>query len=530
MEQKKKNVEQLDRDVEDKVREISEAALEANLDPEQELSGQIDAAQSDLETRKSFLETRQGQLAEIVEKLKVLLEERRPLDVARNDAKSNWETALRAVADNAKAIGDYGRLKGDSELERNELLAELSRSMSSFYPNWTSDLKQAAATLKADAGEYGRKAQEASEAKTAVERFELEMATIHGSRDAILELFPDWKRTMAPVSRPSADIVREWTVLNSKAGSAHTALDNHERHIKEYMKVLDAWYESTGRDEAALDAIQAAESQLPAFQKLVKDTEEQYRDAVNAIAEAERDKGDAMRELGITEESEIPVLENLETESSTLMAAHDEIISRKTEITQELDNDRKNRDKLQEKQEDFKNAEALFNKWEPINRHFGGYRFRTLVQTYILRPLLNNANIYLREITDRYKLTCSEDNEQLSILVQDRYNKDQIRSATVLSGGERFMISLALSLALSSLNRPDMNVNILFIDEGFGTLDKASLESVMTTLEKLQEIAGQSNRRVGIISHREELDERIPVKIRVIKKGEGRSRVEFSQE
>ena len=71
-----------------------------------------------------------------------------------------------------------------------------------------------------------------------------------------------------------------------------------------------------------------------------------------------------------------------------------------------------------------------------------------------------------------------------------------------------------------------MNVNILFIDEGFGTLDQNSLESVMSTLEKLQEIAGQSNRRVGIISHREELDERIPVKIQVVKKGEGRSMVE----
>ena len=132
------------------------------------------------------------------------------------------------------------------------------------------------------------------------------------------------------------------------------------------------------------------------------------------------------------------------------------------------------------------------------------------------------------ELTDRYRLTCSEENEQLSILVLDRYNKDQIRSAAVLSGGERFMISLALSLALSSLNRPDMNVNILFIDEGFGTLDAKSLESVMSTLERLQEIAGESNRRVGIISHREELDNRIPTRIRVVKKGEGRSRVEIS--
>ena len=105
-----------------------------------------------------------------------------------------------------------------------------------------------------------------------------------------------------------------------------------------------------------------------------------------------------------------------------------------------------------------------------------------------------------------------------------------MRSATILSGGERFMISLALSLALSSLNRPDMNVNILFIDEGFGTLDENNLNSVMSTLEKLQEIAGQSNRRVGIISHREELEERIPVKIMVKKHGEGRSMIEMKYE
>ena len=72
-----------------------------------------------------------------------------------------------------------------------------------------------------------------------------------------------------------------------------------------------------------------------------------------------------------------------------------------------------------------------------------------------------------------------------------------------------------------------MNVNILFIDEGFGTLDERNLDSVMSTLEKLQEIAGESNRRVGIISHREELVERIPVKIEVKRKGEGRSIVEL---
>jgi len=72
-----------------------------------------------------------------------------------------------------------------------------------------------------------------------------------------------------------------------------------------------------------------------------------------------------------------------------------------------------------------------------------------------------------------------------------------------------------------------MNVNILLIDEGCGTLDEKNLDSVMSTLEKLQEIAGQSNRRVGIISHREELNERIPVQIQVRRRGEGRSVVEI---
>ena len=90
------------------------------------------------------------------------------------------------------------------------------------------------------------------------------------------------------------------------------------------------------------------------------------------------------------------------------------------------------------------------------------------------------------------------------------------------------MISLALSLALSAMNRPDMNVDILFIDEGFGTLDAKSLEMVMSTLRRLPEINGQTGRRVGVISHREELTEQIPTQIQLKHCGEGRSRIVVS--
>ena len=195
-------------------------------------------------------------------------------------------------------------------------------------------------------------------------------------------------------------------------------------------------------------------------------------------------------------------------------------------VKSRLDTDNDNRKKYEVAVVANEAARASYDHWSVMNKHFGGDRFRNLVQTHIMHPLLANANVYLSQITERYSLTCSEDNEQLSILVLDRYNRDEVRSAAVLSGGERFMISLALSLALSSLNRADMNVDILFIDEGFGTLDQASLDSVMKTLGRLSELAGQGDRRVGIISHREELLDAIPNKIKLRRIGEGRSAVE----
>ena len=100
-----------------------------------------------------------------------------------------------------------------------------------------------------------------------------------------------------------------------------------------------------------------------------------------------------------------------------------------------------------------------------------------------------------------------------------------MRAYTVLSGGEKFVVSMALSLALSSLNGINFSSNILFIDEGFGTLDEATLNTMMQTFENLGQITGESSRRVGVISHRAELKERIPLQIRLRRMGEGRSMV-----
>jgi exonuclease SbcC len=103
--------------------------------------------------------------------------------------------------------------------------------------------------------------------------------------------------------------------------------------------------------------------------------------------------------------------------------------------------------------------------------------------------------------------------------VIDRDLGDERRSTRSLSGGERFLVSLALALALAGLEGRDSFIDTLFIDEGFGSLDSATLDIAIDALENLQ---GQG-RRVGVISHVDALQERIATKICVERWGGGRS-------
>ena len=156
------------------------------------------------------------------------------------------------------------------------------------------------------------------------------------------------------------------------------------------------------------------------------------------------------------------------------------------------------------------------SKWKRLSDIFGsaeGNKFKAIAQSYILLQLLENANHYLRQFTARYELTTQPGS--LVILIKDKDEGEISRPANTLSGGESFMVSLALALGLSSLNRNNFTPDTLFIDEGFGTLSGDCLNTVIETLEVLHSIG---NRRVGIISHVNELYERITTRIEVKKR------------
>ena len=127
---------------------------------------------------------------------------------------------------------------------------------------------------------------------------------------------------------------------------------------------------------------------------------------------------------------------------------------------------------------------------------------------------------HLQNITQRYLLErVSVDSLSLQVVDLDMFS--EVRSVHSLSGGESFLISLALALGLSSLSSNKMRIESLFIDEGFGSLDADTLRVAMDALEHLQ----TQGRKIGVISHVAEMTERIPTQIQVIKTINGRSKV-----
>lgn len=192
----------------------------------------------------------------------------------------------------------------------------------------------------------------------------------------------------------------------------------------------------------------------------------------------------------------------------------------KTELAFRLRTQTENKAKVSGLQEELNVRRTESECWAKLNELAGsadGAKFRRIAQGYTLDILLNYANVQLRELTRRYRLERVP--ETLALQVIDRDMCDEVRTVHSLSGGESFLVSLALALGLSSLSSNRMRVESLFIDEGFGSLDAETLRVAMDALESLR----TQGRKIGVISHVQEMTERIPVRVQVSRVGNGKS-------
>ncbi len=160
-------------------------------------------------------------------------------------------------------------------------------------------------------------------------------------------------------------------------------------------------------------------------------------------------------------------------------------------------------------------------RWELLYNLIGsadGKKYRNFAQGLTFEIMVAHANLQLIKLTDRYLLI--RDKEQpLDLNVIDNYQAGEVRSTKNLSGGESFIVSLALALGLSKMASKKVRVDSLFLDEGFGSLDEDTLETALETLASLR----QDGKLIGVISHVVALKDRIPAKIMVQKVSGGKS-------
>lgn len=190
-------------------------------------------------------------------------------------------------------------------------------------------------------------------------------------------------------------------------------------------------------------------------------------------------------------------------------------------IEKSLSEDEKQREKQKEHLKSIEAQKKECSRWDDLHHLIGsndGKKFRNFAQGLTFEMMTAHANRQLKKMTDRY-LLIRDSSQPLELNVIDNYQAGEVRSTKNLSGGESFIVSLALALGLSHMASQNVRVDSLFLDEGFGTLDEDALETALETLAGLQ----QDGKLIGVISHVTALKERIATQIQVIPETGGRS-------
>ncbi|MCY7351976.1 MAG: AAA family ATPase [Cytophagaceae bacterium] len=387
--------------------------------------------------------------------------------------------------------------------------------------------------------------------KTADERLQhlSRLAAIRPELDAAKELaeaLTDYQTTHAALETARAAFtarypgdLRQLASTSSEWVQKLARRDHQPQQVDEELKTAESGLK-TVQDElktlesALLPALQTAGFATPNDARLAQLTATDYQTLSHTRQALLNDEAalQTRREALRRECTELTAQDDPTTDAHTLTtrlaeltAAEKVLADEAARLNVELENDAKNRRETAEKQEKIRKLEEKSKKWQLLSDAIGDRRgdaFNRFAQRLTLGHLVRGANHHLRDLSERYLLLPPEAEEE-DLWILD-LNFDERRAVNTLSGGETFLVSLALALGLSDLVSQNVKLESLFIDEGFGTLDPETLEMVLGTLEKLQ---SQSGKLIGIISHVEALKERITTQIRLKKHAGGFSELEI---
>lgn len=258
---------------------------------------------------------------------------------------------------------------------------------------------------------------------------------------------------------------------------------------------------------------------INALHKEITDYKAQSRSAADRFSEADKKLAEKESQK-LTDKS----LEVLEAEKREASAEKEKLLEQKGELQKELKTDEEARIKRAGIEDELKKLKHQVAVWDRLNTLVGsssGDKYRRYVQSLVLLTLLKNANVELTKLHSRYRLAKGGGDMEIKVIDSDL--ADQERPTDNLSGGETFIVSLALALGLAQMASNNVRIDSLFLDEGFGTLDDDSLEKALNALSSLN----AQGKTVGLISHMDQIKERIPSKIVVKRSAQpGVSRLE----
>lgn len=349
---------------------------------------------------------------------------------------------------------------------------------------------------------------------------EQEHSTILTIYQEVRALRPSWGEEYGNHPMISS-LQQEWMKLRADLDAAVKQEGEIRRVLMQCEREWDAFHQANAHYDLQrliqLDSLTQDQYEHLAQEVLSCQTEHStakalYDESLTQLKEHEQDP--KLHPASATEEDDEPLLaqrkDQLEQEKQVCMQR---IVEYQNLLKQDDDNRlRKNNT------EHLKEMYLELERWKQLCSIFGGTDaqgslMRKIAQCFILSKLLDAANYHLKRMDDRFRLLLIEGT--LDMKLEDRYNSYATRTVHGISGGESFMVSLSLALALADFGQ-GMGVETLFIDEGFGTLSGGPLLSAISVLQSLH---SNTNRQVGIISHREEIREHIPVQICVDKLG-----------
>ncbi|MFQ1702878.1 AAA family ATPase [Loktanella agnita] len=300
--------------------------------------------------------------------------------------------------------------------------------------------------------------------------------------------------------------------------AAQDALNSATARQQAATSALALACEAAGLDLSRIQTMHAASPEDVDRQRAALDAARTERTSAEGARQERRDELSRLQETGLPETPR-PYLETRKAQLDATATTLTEAVGR---LAERREADARASAALSGLLAEIEAARSVAETWTAVNEAIGsarGDRFAQIAQAVTLAMLVERANLHLDQLKPRYQLAVAD--QDLALHIIDRDMAGDTRPSRLLSGGERFLVSLSLALALSGMGSRGALAGTLFIDEGFGSLDAESLDLAIDALERLQ----AQGRTIGVISHVQAMKDRIPVQLEVTKTGGGASEV-----